>query len=479
MKRRLRAAFSCRWALPLALALLAAGCLHPPAQPGAVELAAPPQDWAQLEGMRVRINAPLTVSGHHRLARDGELVASFGGRLATPTEVAAPGPQAQAVAAENARRSVTISGAGLPTGESRPWYLPGDLPSLRTGSVLTGVEALVERSGDGFRLQLVETPRLQPAPRPAVPEVPGDVRLAVLNLENLFNGDGRGGGFPTARGARTADELAAQLARLRATVLAMEPDIVAAMELENDGYGPESSIAELAQALGPDWAFVDAGEGTGEDAIRVALLYRTSAVRTVGEPAVLEGGPFGTRSRVPLAQAFQAGNGPAFTVVANHFKSKGCSEAEGLDRDQGDGQGCWNALRTDAAQRLGAWAASDPTGSGSDLVAIVGDLNAYGQEDPVRALRESGWQDAFAGRDAVHTYVFSAQAGRLDHVLLSPALAGRLRGAEIWHSNADEPTNVGYRAANAAQNADIPWRSSDHDPILIGFDPGPFDENEP
>ena len=117
MKRRLRAAFSYRWALPLALVLLAAGCLHPPAQPGAVELAAPPQDWAQLEGMRVRINAPLTVSGHHRLARDGELVASFGGRLATPTEVAAPGPQAQAVAAENARRSVTISGAGLPTGD--------------------------------------------------------------------------------------------------------------------------------------------------------------------------------------------------------------------------------------------------------------------------------------------------------------------------------------------------------------------------
>src|SRR5690606_1448167 len=154
-------------------------------------------------------------------------------------------------------------------------------------------------------------------------------------------------------------------------------------ELENDGYGPESSIAELAQALGPDWAFVDAGEGPGEDAIRVALLYRTSAVRTVGEPAVLEGGPFGARRRVALAQAFQAGHGPACTVVASHFESKGCSEAEGLGRDQGDGQGCWNALRTDAAQRLGAWAASDPTGSGSDLVAIVGDLNAYGQEDPV------------------------------------------------------------------------------------------------
>ena len=472
MKRRLRAAFSCRWALPLALALLAAGCLHTPAQPGAVELAAPPQDWAQLEGMRVRINAPLTVSGHYRLARDGELVASFGGRLATPTEVAAPGPQAQAVAAENARRSVTISGAGLPTGESGPWHLPGDLPSLRTGSVLTGVEGLVEQHDGGFRLQLLKAPMLQAAARPAAPEVAGDVRIAVLNLENLFNGDGRGGGFPTARGARTPGELAAQLARLRATVLALEPDIVAAMELENDGYGPESSIAELARALGPDWAFVDTGVGPGGDAIRVALLYRASALRTVGEPAVLEGGPFDSRSRVPLAQAFRAGDGPAFTVIANHFKSKGCSEAEGPDRDQGDGQGCWNALRTDAAQRLGEWAASDPAQSGSDLVAIVGDLNAYGKEDPVRTLRGSGWQDAFSGQDEVYTYVFSAQAGRLDHALLSPALSGRLRGAQIWHSNADEPGNVGYRGANDGESKENPWRSSDHDPILLGFDLG-------
>lgn len=140
MKRRLRAAFSCTWTLPLALALLAGGCVHRPAQPGAVELAAPPQDWAQLEGKRVRIHAPLTVSGHYRLARDGELEASFNGRLAAPTEVAEPGPAALAVAADNARRSMTISGAALATGEGGSWYLPDGTPSLRTGSVLTGVE---------------------------------------------------------------------------------------------------------------------------------------------------------------------------------------------------------------------------------------------------------------------------------------------------------------------------------------------------
>ena len=56
--------------------------------------------------------------------------------------------------------------------------------------------------------------------------------------------------------------------------------------------------------------------------------------------------------------------------------------------------------------------------------------------------------------------------GRLDHALLSPALARRLRGASEWHSNADEPAGAGYAGSAVAG----PWRSSDHDPMLLGFD---------
>src|SRR5690606_3318263 len=217
----------------------------------------------------------------------------------------------------------------------------------------------------------------EPARPPAA--APGNLRLAVLNLHNLFNGDGRGGGFPTARGARTPAQLRAQLDALVATLHGLDPHVAALMELENDGYGPDSSLAQLVAALnagGGDWAFVDAGHGPGGDAIRVALVYRRSRLRPLGAPATLEDGPFGRRSRVPLAQAFvpQAGGrdaGPAFVLVANHFKSKGCGEATGADADQGDGQACWNATRVDSARRLAAWMASDPTGTGTDLAAIV------------------------------------------------------------------------------------------------------------
>src|SRR5690606_19005076 len=270
---------------------------------------------------------------------------------------------------------------------SRVWYLEGG-PAPRSGSVVSGVEGIVDQRWGDWRLQLTTIPRIEPAARPPAPTVPGSVRLASFNLGNLFNGDGRGGGFPTSRGARTVAQWQAQLARAVATLQALDPHVVALMELENDGYGPDSALAQLVDALnagGGDWAFVDAGNGPGSDAIRVGIVYRSGRLRPLGRPATLEDGPLGRGSRVPLAQAFVPvaqgrDAGPAFVVAANHFKSKGCGEASGEQADQGDGQACWNPRRVESARRLANWLATDPTGAGSDLTAIVGDLNAYAQE---------------------------------------------------------------------------------------------------
>ncbi|KAG1075608.1 hypothetical protein G6F40_017392 [Rhizopus arrhizus] len=84
------------------------------------------------------------------------------------------------------------------------------------------------------------------------------------------------------------------------------------MELENDGYGPQSAIAELVDALNRDrgaqgdWRFVDAGNGPGDNPIRVGIIYRGTRLQPVGKPATLTGGPFVEHSRVPLAQARRA-----------------------------------------------------------------------------------------------------------------------------------------------------------------------------
>ncbi|MCC5089291.1 ExeM/NucH family extracellular endonuclease [Xanthomonas campestris] len=435
-------------------------------------LSGPPANWEALEGEHVRL-AAVTLNGSDRLASNGELIAAFGGRLWQPSEVAAAGTPAFAqTEADNARRRVLLDDARNGRTPKAVSYLPAEA-TLRVGSLLRQVDGIVDQRYDGqYRIQVLAPLTLPALPAPVAPQVGGDLRIASFNLENFFNGNGRGGGFPTKRGARMHEQFQAQLAKLVATIVPLQADVAALMELENDGNDGDTAVAQLVAALNAagkdkDWRFVDSGSGPGDDAIRVGIVYRSTQVTPVGKPATLTGGPFDSHSRVPLAQAFRSSRGATFVVVANHFKSKGCGTASGADADQHDGQACWNATRTESAKRLHQWLQSDPTGAQTKLAVLLGDFNAYAMETPMRSLRASGWQDAFAvvGVKQPYSYVYDGMSGRLDHALLSPAMAKQLRGAAEWHINADAMDDAGY----AKRNLPGPWRSSDHDPVLLGF----------
>lgn len=457
------------------------------AMPAPLRLHGAPADWEALEGMRVRIEAPLTLSGSHNLLSFGEADLAFGGRLFTPTEQVAPGAAAQRRLAENRARRILLDDARGDRQPERIGWLPQPISAaapLRAGSTLVGVSGVVDERFGRYRIQ-AEGPvtSLQQAPRPAVPAVGGSVRIVGMNLLNLFNGDGRGGGFPTARGARTAEAWQRQRDKHVAAIIALDPDVLALQEVENDGFGPDSAIRQLAEALeaaqrgttpGVRWQPVPPSQRPGGDAISVGLLYRADRLQSVGTPALRLGSPFDWGNRPPLAMSFRLPGRAPFTVVSLHFKSKGgCEEADAANRDRGDGQGCFNALRVAAARAVAEWAATDPTGSGAKAVALVGDFNAYAMEDPIRLLIEAGWRDAFAGNkpEQHYSFVFDGQAGRLDHALVNAPMAALLRGAAKWHSNSDESATFGYDGALGREAAATPWRASDHDPLLLGIEP--------
>lgn len=442
------------------------------AMPAPQRLDAWPASRESLEGMRVAFDR-LHLDAHDRLETTGRLRASVGEAPWQVTERARPGSDAaRALAAtQHARRVLLDDSRAGPPDTATPWW--SSIASARSGSTLHGLTGVVDERDGAYRVRIDTIGRVTAAPRPPAPRVGGQLRIAALNVENLFNGDGAGGGFPTERGARTQAEFDVQLSKQVATIQALQADVVALMELENDGHDARSAEGQLVAALnagGGAWHGVRHSSPIGTDEIRVGIVYRSDRVRAVGRAATLTGGPFDTRSRVPLAQAFASSNGgPVFVVVANHLKSKGCGNAQGLDADQGDGQSCFNPTRVDSAQRLHRWITTDPTRTGATRIALLGDFNAYAQEDPIHWLREAGWRDAFevARVEAPYSYVYDGLRGRLDHALLSAEFARELAGAAKWHVNADEPVSLGYRAH--PQGGRTPWRGSDHDPLVLGF----------
>lgn len=457
----------------------------------ATEISQPPtraEDWESFEGMWLRIPGPLVISGNGNLSRFGELHLAFGERLRAATDVAAPGAKALAVAEENRRRGLIIDDARNGQNPSRLWFLetpPSAAQTLRAGSQVYGIEGVLDARHGSWRLQLTEKlGRIESAPRPSAPVLPQGLRLVSFNLFNLFNGNGRGGGFPTERGASSQKEYLRQRDKHVAVLSALLPDIAALSELESDGTGEYSALNDLLKALNTrlgeqgDYRAVVAPDSNGP--IRLALLYRSSRVEARGEAASLVAGPFAYGGRPPLAQAFlDLPSGRVLSVVANHFKSKGgCpkdGEGEPGDRDQGDGQGCWNAKRVAAARALDLWMKSDPTRSGSPHRVLLGDLNAYTREDPLRLLRSLGWRDALPirGEDLRHhSFVFNGAAGSLDHALVTPGLAGSITAALVWQINSDEIDLFNYRLERRPEGLyqPDPFASSDHDPLVIALD---------
>ncbi len=268
-----------------------------------------------------------------------------------------------------------------------------------------------------------------------------------------------------------------------AALLELDAEIVGLMEIENDADDTalDDLVTALNAAAGEErYAAIeepDTGGGLfGTDAIKVAMIYQPGEVVPMGDAVTTQDDAFAI-ARLPLAQRFRpAEGGKPFTVVVNHFKSKGCGGATGANADQGDGQGCYNAARVDQAEALLAL-----VNSLSDKdVAIIGDLNAYGEEDPVDVLESGGYVDLIDARlDEAdqYSYVFQGQAGYLDHALVSASLARRVTGVDIWHVNADEALLLDYNTEfnPAGFYEPDPYRSSDHDPVLVGLAarPGP------
>ena len=231
-----------------------------------------------------------------------------------------------------------------------------------------------------------------------------------------------------------------------------------------------------------------------------------------------------------LQTFFDAVSGEKLTVVVNHFKSKGsmCYEdymeyADGNSKVplngtkikkgskptapnyQDDLQGSCNELRVAAAKTLGDYLKKV---SSEHHILAIGDFNAYGEEDPIRLLtngqpmqqpvvssshtkvscQEMPQEMLSNGYGLINlakwhhgkstdvnksfSYSYDGELGALDHAIASRPLARHVTHIQEWHINSLENKLFEY---SGKYSGDLPkdqgpFRSSDHDPLLIDID---------
>ncbi|NJN85494.1 MAG: ExeM/NucH family extracellular endonuclease, partial [Leptolyngbyaceae cyanobacterium SL_7_1] len=446
--------------------------------------------------MLVTFPETLSVTETFNLGRFGEVLLSSEGRLFNPTNAIDPTdiPSTETENDENNVAAVTAQ----QTANNRNQILLDDasntqnpvvVPFLHPDGVNEGtlrigdtVEDLTGVLGFGFgsyRIQPTITPDFQPTnPRTAAPdEVGGNVKVASFNVLNYFTTIDNGSN--DARGADSAVEFERQQAKIVSAITAIDADVLGLIEIENNGL---VAISNLVDALN-----AEAGAGTyavvadpanyaavpgGDDAIKVAFIYKPGSVSLVGEAQTIDSPAFNI-GRAPVAQTFSLNsNGATFTAIINHFKSKSAGGETGLDTDQGDGQGAFNATRIQQAEALLTFINSLKTSTGDDDVLVIGDLNAYGEEDPIDVLRNGGLVDELGRFETdPYSFVFQGQSGRLDHALTTAALSAQVSGVTEWHINADEPRILDYNTEfnQPSLYDESPYRSSDHDPVIVGL----------
>lgn len=481
-------------------------------------------DLEAVEGMLITIPDTLYVTEYFNYDRFGQITLSSDGpsnapntdgRLDQFTQFNAPDAAGfEAYQAAIALRTIVLDDGRL---GQNPQTLPFARNSqplsatnpLRGGDTINNLTGVLSYDFGTYRIQANQGLDFQPTnPRPESPaEVGGSLKVANLNVLNFFttiDEEGNPGSGPSGlppRGADSAAEFERQLEKLVTAIGRMDADIVGLVELENE-FGDTNgdgaiAVGALVDALnasvGTDtYAFVSPGStfiDTG-DAISVGAIYKTATVSIAEGTSVetltdadlpalgLEGPLFdgSSTNRAALAITFEEiASGERFTLAVNHFKSKG-GNGSGDNADASDGQGSFNGTRTRGARALAAWLASDPTGSGDADVLIVGDLNAYAKEDPMMALAEAGYTDLAAKflESKAYSFVFNGQLGTLDYALANESLLSQVTGTAEWHINADEPDAIDYNLEfgrnEAWFDAQTPFRTSDHDPIIVGLE---------
>lgn len=416
---------------------------------------------SQYVGKTIELNQTLYVTNTDNWNKYGEITLSSK-RLMSPTEVALPGSaEYRNIVAENEFDQLILSdGSSKQYPNPRPWT--GDRDYIRTGAYTNKVVGVFTIEEYGYTITPTEVPVFEGNERPMEVVRLGDydIKVCGFNLKIYIATEWDGEYGPASKA-----ESDKQHAKIVKALAAINADVFGLVEVQQG----QVALEKLAKALNEidpsaQYTYINDGTQVYGTYTKAGYLYKASKVKPIRQ---LQSNDTGVKHR-KKAQGFEVlATGARFIYMINHFKAKS-GKGSGDNADKGDGQSTYNGDRVREATAVVTFAKSCATYFGDEDVLVMGDLNAYSMEDPIRIFTDAGYANLikkFEG-DEGYSYSYRGSVGCLDHALANKTIENQVTGCEVFHINADEASVFGYDGYSYQNNM---YRSSDHDPVVVGL----------
>ena len=256
----------------------------------------------------------------------------------------------------------------------------------------------------------------------------------------------------------------AQRAKVSQALAKINADIYAFVEIQLGQGALAELAADLTKNTDRNFTYINDGSSIDGTFTKAGFVYCSDVVTPHGN---MQHNDTYVQNRKKVQGFTEKASSEKFILSVNHFKAKSGS-GSGTNKDQGDGQGSFNAARVQEAKSILSNYSSYTSTFGDEDFLIVGDLNAYGKEDPITTLTDWGMIDLHRTfhADSSYSYVYQGTLGYLDHALCNSTLYPQVTGMTPYHINAPEKDAYTY---DGSSNDGTMFRCSDHDPILIGL----------
>lgn len=429
------------------------------------------------ENMMVRFEQKLYVTDHFNLSRFGELHLSSNGVRPIPTQLIDPndadpaGVSASGSSNVNAVRVqeevnsnnyITLDDGSTDSNPRPVPYLDPSSGTLTAGSSVENLQGVLSYSFDEYRLHPIDEVLFDYQARTNRIEftggAPATVSICAFNVLNYFTTLGEWG-------AQSSRELERQTNKIVSALTHINADVFGLMEIENNGDEAYTFLLQaLNENLGEQVYRALNNETPGNFRTKNVIFYNANTVEPVGPLFATDAVQF---ERPSLGQIFKpiGEEGAEFLFVANHLRFKGCNGATGLNQDQNDGQACFNQRRKEQAAALVDFITDIQSQTEVGPAYILGDMNAYYQEDPIDLLRANGYESIM--EEDEYSFVFQGEYGALDHAMANSKGIEKVFAQQILRINSTEPRFLDYAEDNLDFYQNNMYRSADHDPVIV------------